>query len=392
MLDRYRFVDGKKLRCGYTTGTCSAAAAKGAAIMLLSGDRSEYVTIKTAGDTVLTLPLEDVVINSEEENSGLENSKAQSRETVRCAVRKDAGDDKDVTDGILVYATVKKTSGRGIKIDGGKGVGRVTRKGMNQPVGEAAINSGPRESIRGALEEVCAEYHYEGGFEVLIEVPEGEEIAKKTFNPRLGIEGGISILGTTGIVEPMSEQALIDTIRVEIQMKAAEGKKYLLVTPGNYGMDYVKGNTSLSPELAIKCSNFIGDTIDMAVEAGFEKMLLIGHIGKMVKLGSGIMNTHSKYADGRMETLAVCGIEAGLERAKLNYILSCNTTKEAVEYLEETGDLGKVMDCLMKRIEYNLELRTYGKMEIAAVVFSEPHGLLGMTTKAEEMLKIDGGF
>lgn len=392
MLDRYRFVDGKKLRCGYTTGTCSAAAAKGAAIMLLSGDRSEYVTIKTAGDTVLTLPLEDVVINSEEENSGLENGKAQSRETVCCAVRKDAGDDKDVTDGILVYATVKKTSGRGIKIDGGKGVGRVTRKGMNQPVGEAAINSGPRESIRGALEEVCAEYHYEGGFEVLIEVPEGEEIAKKTFNPRLGIEGGISILGTTGIVEPMSEQALIDTIRVEIQMKAAEGKKYLLVTPGNYGMDYVKGNTSLSPELAIKCSNFIGDTIDMAVEAGFEKMLLIGHIGKMVKLGSGIMNTHSKYADGRMETLAVCGIEAGLERAKLNYILSCNTTKEAVEYLEETGDLGKVMDCLMKRIEYNLELRTYGKMEIAAVVFSEPHGLLGMTTKAEEMLKIDGGF
>lgn len=392
MLDRYRFVDGKKLRCGYTTGTCSAAAAKGAAIMLLSGDRSEYVTIKTAGDTVLTLPLEDIVINSEEENSGLENGKAQSRETVRCAVRKDAGDDKDVTDGILVYATVKKTSGRGIKIDGGKGVGRVTRKGMNQPVGEAAINSGPRESIRGALEEVCAEYHYEGGFEVLIEVPEGEEIAKKTFNPRLGIEGGISILGTTGIVEPMSEQALIDTIRVEIQMKAAEGKKYLLVTPGNYGMDYVKGNTSLSPELAIKCSNFIGDTIDMAVEAGFEKMLLIGHIGKMVKLGSGIMNTHSKYADGRMETLAVCGIEAGLERAKLNYILSCNTTKEAVEYFEETGDLGKVMDCLMKRIEYNLELRTYGKMEIAAVVFSEPHGLLGMTTKAEEMLKIDGGF
>lgn len=392
MLDRYRFVDGKKLRCGYTTGTCSAAAAKGAAIMLLSGDRSGYVTIKTAGDTVLTLQLENIVINSEEENGGLENGKAQSGETVRCAVRKDAGDDKDVTDGILVYATVKKTSGRGIKIDGGKGVGRVTRKGMNQPVGEAAINSGPRESIRGALEEVCAEYHYEGGFEVLIEVPEGEEIAKKTFNPRLGIEGGISILGTTGIVEPMSEQALIDTIRVEIQMKAAEGKKYLLVTPGNYGMDYVKGNTSLSPELAVKCGNFIGDTIDMAVEAGFEKMLLIGHIGKMVKLGSGIMNTHSKYADGRMETLAVCGIEAGLERAKLNYILSCNTTKEAVEYLEETGDLGKVMDCLMKRIEYNLELRTYGKMEIAAVVFSEPHGLLGMTTKAEEMLKIDGGF
>ncbi|MCM1467544.1 MAG: cobalt-precorrin-5B (C(1))-methyltransferase CbiD, partial [Alistipes sp.] len=305
MLERYRFVDGKKLRCGYTTGSCAAAAALGAAKILLAGETVESVDLELSGEITLNLPLEDI---------------EKTDRWVRCGVRKDAGDDKDVTDKILVCAVVSKTD-KGIVIDGGTGVGRVTKKGMDQPVGAAAINSAPRGMIERTLLRLCGDLHYDGGLKVVIEVPEGEAAAAKTFNPRLGIEGGISILGTSGIVEPMSKQALIDTIRTEIQMKKAEGKRYLLITPGNYGLDFVRGNTALHAENAVKCSNYIGETLDMACEAGFEKVLLIGHIGKLVKLGSGIMNTHSRCGDGRMETLAACGIEAGVERDILLSVL-----------------------------------------------------------------------
>lgn len=376
MLERYRLVGGKNLRCGYTTGSCAVAAALGAAEMLLTKKCVETVDLTLSEEITLNLLLE----NTE-----------RTEDRVRCAVRKDAGDDKDITNGILIYAAVSKTE-KGIVIDGGTGVGRVTKKGMDQPVGAAAINSVPRKMIEENLFNLCRRLHYEGGLQVLIEVPNGAEIAAKTFNPRLGIEGGISILGTSGIVEPMSEQALIDTISVEINMKKAEGKKYLLVTPGNYGLDYVRGNTTLRAELAVKCSNYIGETLDIAVEAGFEKVLLIGHIGKLVKLGAGIMNTHSRCADGRMEALAACGIEAGLDRDILSAVLKCNTTDEAVELLTEHNCLEPVMDKLMIRIEKQMSLRVRGGMETAAVVFSNRFGLLGMTGKAAEMLEIKEGF
>lgn len=376
MLERYRFVDGKKLRCGYTTGSCAAGAAFGAAKILLTGETAKNVELTLSEGITLNLFLENI---------------ERTDTWVRCGVRKDAGDDKDVTDNILVCAAVSKTE-RGIVIDGGTGVGRVTKKGMDQPVGAAAINSAPRRMIEETLLGLCRQLHYDGGLKVLIEVPEGEKIAAKTFNPRLGIEGGISILGTSGIVEPMSEQALIDTIRTEIGMKRAEGKRFLLMTPGNYGLDYVRGNTALHAENAVKCSNYIGETLDMACEAGFEKVLLIGHIGKLVKLGSGIMNTHSRCGDGRMETLAACGIEAGIDRDTLLHILECNTTDEAVELLTRKQCLAPVMERLMIRIEKQMRLRVREELETAAVVFSNRFGLLGMTEKAAEFLKIKEGF
>lgn len=377
MLERYQFKNGQKLRCGYTTGSCAAGAAKGAAKALLENRKISQVELMVPGGVLLSLPLEDMRI---EENA------------VSCAVRKDAGDDKDVTDRILIYATVKKSRENGIRIDGGQGVGRVTKKGLNQPVGEAAINSVPRMMIRDAVQAVCEETGYEGGLSVLIEVPQGEELAQKTFNPRLGIVGGISILGTSGIVEPMSEQALLETIRTEISMKKAEGVKNLLVTPGNYGMDFVRGKTFFSSEHALKCSNFIGDTLDMALEAGFERFLLIGHIGKLVKLACGIMNTHSRYADGRMETLAACGIEAGIDMVLLQQILRCNTTDEALDLLQAADCLSDVMEVLISRIEKQMVQRVFNRMEVAAVVFSNQHGLLGKTSKADEMLESDKEF
>jgi len=372
MLERYRFRNGKNLRCGYTTGSCAAGASKGAAAILLTGKELSQVTLTLPGGEELLLELLDCSVEKEE---------------VRCAVKKDAGDDKDVTNGILIYATVKKWKEKEIRIEGGQGIGRVTKKGLDQPVGEAAINSVPRRMIQNAVKEVCKEVGYTGGLWITIEAPKGEELAQKTFNPRLGIIGGISILGTSGIVEPMSEQALLDTIRVEMNMKRAKGSKNLLLTPGNYGLDFVEKNTALSCEYAVKCGNFIGDTLDMAVEMGFEQVLLIGHIGKLVKLGSGIMNTHSQYADGRMETLAVCGIEAGIHLTLLRQILECNTTEEALECLKKAGCLTAIIDRLVKRIEEHLLLRVKGAIQVAAVLFSNQYGLIGKTSLAEELLK-----
>ena len=228
--------DGKKLRLGYTTGSCAAAAAKAAAWMLLSGSKKESIRLLTPKGMELTLAVEDICL---------------SPDCVRCAIRKDSGDDPDITRDTLIYAEVRKTETVGIVIDGGRGVGRVTKPGLDQPVGAAAINSVPRLMIREAVEEVCGLFGYTGGMYVVISAPDGETLAKKTFNPRLGIEGGISILGTTGIVEPMSEQALVDTIHVELRQRREGGADYVLLAPGNYGADYIKGVMGIDPATAV---------------------------------------------------------------------------------------------------------------------------------------------
>jgi cobalt-precorrin-5B (C1)-methyltransferase len=304
-----------------------------------------------------------------------------------CAVRKDAGDDVDVTDGILVFASVRQTKD-GITIDGGTGVGRVTKAGLEQPVGAAAINRVPRQMIAQALNDVAKEAGYEGGFHVIISVPDGEKIAAKTFNPRLGIEGGISILGTSGIVEPMSEKALVDTIRTQIGQMAAEGMKDLLLTPGNYGRDYARNVWHLDLERAVKCSNFIGETLDILCEYQFQRVLLVGHIGKLVKIGAGVMNTHSRQADARMETLCACAVDADAPGEILQKILHCITTDEALLLLRETGLLEETMKCLKKRISYHLNRRAYDGLTVEWITFSNEWGTLACSDGAEELAKM----
>lgn len=374
MLNEYIYKNQKKLRCGYTTGSCAAGAAKAAVMMLLAKDRVDTVKLMTPKGIELNLNIEDI---------------SRKPSGVRCGVRKDGGDDADVTDDLLIYASVSRLSVKKIIIDGGAGVGRVTKPGLNQPVGEAAINSVPRRMIGKEVEAVCALLKYEGGILVMIDVPEGAKVADRTFNPRLGIVGGISILGTSGIVEPMSECALIDTIQIEMNMKRAKGLRNLLVTPGNYGLDYVKGYTKLSYKNAVKCSNFIGETLDMAVNAGFEKVLLIGHIGKLVKIGAGIMNTHSKYADGRMEVLTACAVEADADMKLLKNLLLCNTTDDAVDLLKEYRILPQVMEKLIHRMEWHMRHRVLDKLEIGIITFSNKHGLLGKTENADNLLLLD---
>lgn len=372
MVEQFVYKDQKKLRCGYTTGSCAAAAAKAAAFILLSGGTVQSVSLLTPKGIPLTLPVLECT---------------SGEDWVRCAVKKDSGDDPDITNGVLVYATVQRQTDNGITIDGGIGVGRVTKPGLDQPVGAAAINTVPRQMIAAAVQEVQEELQDFTGLSVLIEIPAGVKLAARTFNPHLGIEGGISILGTSGIVEPMSEQALIDTIRAECRVCKAVGNQQLLAAPGNYGADFLRSQFPFLPETVVKCSNFIGETIDIAIELGFSRLLLIGHIGKLVKVGAGILQTHSRYADGRLETLAACGLRAGVDSALLCQLLDCVTTDAALDLLQKHGALEATMAVLMERIQYHLERRSDGKMEIGAVVFSNIYGLLGMTKNAGQWLE-----
>ena len=371
MLEKYVSKGSKKLRCGFTTGTCAAAASAGAARMLLSGKVIENITVMTPSGNSVTVGLTDI---------------KKENDYVSCAVQKDSGDDPDVTDKILVYSTVSYEKS-GITVDGGEGVGRVTKKGLKQQIGEAAINPVPRKMIEEQLKTAASDYSYDGGLKAVISVPMGIQIAKKTFNPRLGIEGGISILGTTGIVEPMSEQALIDTISVELDVRKAQNEEFIIVTPGNYGQDFLRDNLCIAVDKCVKCSNFIGDTIDMCIEKGFKSMLLVVHSGKLAKLGCTIYNTHSRYADGRMEAFALCAALCGAEREILENILGCITTDAALEILKKEGIFDETIKMLEKRIDRSLKLRAKGSIEIGMITFSEEYGILCKTENADNMLE-----
>ena len=358
------------LRCGYTTGSCAAAASKAAAIRILSGFFPESVELVTPKGKTLTLDVLEPFTGS-----GFAG----------CAIRKDSGDDPDITNGILVFAKVA-LSENGVSITGGEGIGKVTKPGLDQPVGEFAINSVPRKMIADALAEVSAQYDYTGGFIVEISVPGGEELAKHTYNPRLGIVGGISVIGTSGIIEPMSNAALIDTIRTELNMRKAEGHENVFFTLGNYGENYISREMPFDVEKSVKCSNFIGEAIDIALELGFKGILIIGHIGKLVKLGAGIMNTHSAQADGRMDVLVTCGVLAGADVKALRKLPDCATVDAALDILEEAGAVQKTLDVLACRAGYYLDAKVKGSAKTAAVMFSDKHGLTVRTAAADELI------
>lgn len=371
--DKYVLKNNKKLRLGYTTGSCAAGAARAAAQMLLLDSQVESVELLTPKGILLHLEILDI---RREENR------------VTCAVRKDGGDDPDMTNGMLIYATVQRSREPGVIIDGGPGIGRVTRKGLDQNVGEAAINTVPRAMILREVEQVRELSGYGGGLTVTITAPQGEAVGSRTFNPRLGIEEGISILGTTGIVEPMSETALIKSIEAEMNMRLAQGEEYLLITPGNYGAAYLREHMELPFEKNIKCSNFLGETLDMALSKGVKGILFVSHIGKFVKAAGGIMNTHSRQADSRAEILAANAIRGGADLDTARKILDTGTTDEALEILTEAGCLRETMKEITRRIQYYLDHHTYGQMLTGAVIFSHGYGYLGQTENAEKLINL----
>lgn len=371
-MEGYIVKGGKTLRLGYTTGSCAAAAAKAAAAALLTGRFPDTVTILTPRGISLKLRVREPRLTPE---------------SASCAIEKDGGDDPDVTKGTLIFAAVSRSDAPGVTIDGGRGIGRVTKPGLDQPVGAAAINSVPRRMIREAVEEVMALSDDHGGLKVVVSAPDGEALAKRTFNPRLGIVGGISILGTTGIVEPMSERALVDTIRVELRQRRAVGGEYVLLTPGNYGSEFIRDSLGLDPSLAVQSSNYIGDTLDICRELGFRGALLVGHIGKLVKLAGGMLNTHSKFGDCRMEILAAHGAAAGLPAEKTREVLNCVACDDALRILGEAGVRRETLERVTERAAFHLTARGGETLETGMILFSKAYGLLGQTDNARALMQ-----
>lgn len=375
--EAYIYVGQQKLRRGYTTGSCAAAAAQAAARVLFGEEEPKTVELTVPKGLTLWIP-----VHSVQKYEGL----------AQASVCKDSGDDPDVTDHIEVVVSIQPNPTPGITIQGGQGVGRVTKPGLEMPVGEAAINKTPRRMIREQIELVQQEHpEWEGvGLLVTVSIPKGEEIAKKTYNPRLGIERGISVLGTSGIVEPMSEKALTDSIRLELSMLKEAGHKTVLITPGNYGKTFLSEGefSSLAPiaPYAVKCSNFVGDTLDYCVQMGFDTALLVGHIGKFSKLAAGIMNTHSHYADGRLEVFTAHAALCGASRETLFALMQSVTTDEAIALLDREGIRKAVLDSMLTKIEEHVRARAGETMQTGVILFSNQYGYLGQTAGCESVL------
>ena len=362
---------GRRLRRGYTTGTCAALAAAGAVRLLLTGEKPLQLTLMTPAG--LPVEVEPRVCRME-------------GEAALCLVEKDGGDDIDVTAGLLIGARVERSSPPGITIEGGPGVGRVTKPGLDQRVGEAAINRVPREMISREVRAVCAAAGYDGGIKVTVLAPGGEAAAQKTFNPQLGIEGGISILGTSGIVEPMSLSALVETIALELRQAAALGHRRAILTPGNYGLEFLKERGLDRLEIpVVKCSNFIGEALDLGAEHGFREILLVGHAGKLVKLAGGIMNTHSRWADCRTELFCAHAALAGAGRELCRALMEAPSADGCIALLDGAGLWEPVMESLLSAIQVHLDRRAAGAFRTGAVLFSNQYGLLGLTRGGEEL-------
>ena len=384
---------GKLMRRGYTTGSCAAAASKAAAVMLLSGEETDSIKLDTPKGITLTLDVLDIL---------------RGPGFARCAIRKDSGDDPDDTNGTLIYATVSSLHAGipeeelvmqprtasveqlddRVEIWGGIGVGKVTKPGLSCKVGGPAINPVPRKMITREVLAAMKQYGCDETLRVVISIPDGPAIAPKTFNPRLGIEGGISVLGTSGIVEPMSDRALIDTMYTEMDSRKANGYKDLLVFFGNYGADFTRDEMKIDIRTAVTCSNFVGELLDYAVLQGFESVLIIGHSGKLIKLAQGVMNTHSKYADCRSEFLALQAMFHGASPAVGKEIYQALTTDEMTKILKREGLFEAVMEEAARKIDFYMQKRVHGKLKTGAILFSNVYGILGETAGAEELLKL----
>lgn len=384
---------GRLMRRGYTTGSCAAAASKAAAVMLLSGEQTDTVKLETPKGITLTLEVLDIL---------------RGPGYVRCAIRKNSGDDPDDTNGTLVYSTVSRPDAaipaeeacmqpqtpsveqldERVEIWGGLGVGKVTKPGLACQVGGPAINPVPRKMITREVLTAQSRYGYDGKLRVVISIPEGPEIAPKTFNPRLGVVGGISVLGTSGIVEPMSDRALIETMYAEIDSRKANGYDDMLVFFGNYGADFTRDELHIDISRAVTCSNFVGELLDYAVLKKFKSLLIIGHSGKLIKLAQGVMNTHSKYADCRSEFLALQAIFHGASPSIGREIYNSLTTDEITKILKREGLFETVMAEAAKKIDFYMQKRVHGKLQTGAVLFSNVYGILGKTKAADALLEL----
>ena len=362
--------NGKSYRKGYTTGSCATAAAKVAALMVLRQQVINQVSIVTPSGVTLRLNVEQPLICGQ---------------LASAAIRKDGGDDVDATHGMLIFAQVALNDSGSISIVGGEGVGTVTRKGIGLPVGSSAINRTPLHTIEEAVREVIGP---ERGAEIVIFAPEGEERAQKTYNGRLGILGGISIIGTTGIVTPMSEESWKRSLALELEMKRAQGITSVILVPGNHGERFVQEQMQLSGDRVVTMSNFVGYMLQETQRLGFRRVVLVGHLGKLIKVAAGIFHTHSHIADGRMETLVTRLALMGAPRELLQAVFECSTTEAAMELIEQQGwqaVYNDIAQAICARINQMLRFAVQ-PLQCDAVLFSFDNIVLGSNRPVNDIV------
>lgn len=369
-MDDYAYVNGKKLRKGFTTGTCATAATAAAISMILNQDIEEKVTVSTANGVEVTMDIKDPSFGEL---------------TASAAVEKDGGDDADATHGLLIYSTVTLLpDSNDIEIDGGEGVGRVTQKGLKCDVGMAAINPTPRAMIEKTARQLLGP---NCGAKIIISVPGGEETAKLTYNSRLGIVGGISILGTTGIVNPMSEESWKASITIELTMLYNQGYRSVVLAPGNYGEDFATNVLGIPPHRIVNMSNFVGHVLKEVQRIGFTRVLMVGHMGKFVKVAGGIFSTHSKDSDARMEIIMANLALLGAPVELLEKVDQCITTDAAGTLIEEYH-YEEVYQVLVDKMKFRSErLLRNRKPEVSidVVTFGTEVGYLASTQTLEEI-------
>ena len=406
-MEEYVYIDGKKYRRGYTTGSCATGASKAAVYMLITKNRINTINIDTPKGIPLLLKVDNINI---------------SDTFVECSIKKDGGDDIDATHTMDIYAraeiVAKNDKNKGyltlkdidslstnseckselykfIRVYGGTGIGVVTKKGLSVDVGKPAINPTPLKMINHEIRKLIGD-NFEsilGNDEVLkitIFAPQGETVAKKTFNPRLGIVGGISIIGTTGIVEPMSDEGWKKSLSIELQMKKEQGLDKIILVPGNHGEQFIREKLNLDIKYVVRVSNFIGYMIKEAQRIGYKKILMAGHIGKFIKVSAGIFNTHSKVADARSEILVANLALMGARYEFLNKINQCVTTEEAVELINNS-EYREVYNILSNKCRERVKQylnEDSDDIDVEVIIFSMDKSLLGKSDNTDDLVEV----
>ena len=354
----------KILRGGFTTGAAAAAGVKAALIFFSANKIVREVEITALDGTILKIPIKNV------ERLG---------EKIIVEVIKDAGDDPDITNGVSIF-TATKIVGKEIIFRAGIGVGKITKAGLQLEVGEPAINPGPRQLIKNVAKSFGVE-----GLEVEISIPKGIELAKKTLNPILGVEGGLSIIGSTGVLRPMSEEAFKNSLVPQIDVAKAAGFENLIFVPGKIGETIAK-KFELPEGAIIQTSNFIGFMLEKAAEKNISKIILCGHLGKLIKVAAGIFHTHNRIADARLETLAAYSAAEGLSSSEVQKILNSSTTEEAAQIISK-NNLEIVYKKIAERASFRAKRYVFEKIEVGTILANYAGEILGCDEIAEKICK-----
>lgn len=355
-----------KLRTGFTTGTSAAAGAKACVLSILNKKKVDFVDV--------TLPKKSKI------QIKIEKCEFDSQRAI-CSVIKDGGDDPDVTHGAEICTEVSFTDRLGqIEIDGGEGVGKVTKPGLGLEIGSAAINPTPKRMITENILEVAKDILKKNGIKVLISVPKGKELAIKTDNPRLGILGGISILGTSGIVIPYSTASFAAAIRQSIDVTLAMGDNSVVLTTGGRSEDFSKRIIDLSEHCFIQMGDFSGYTMQQCAKKGIKKAHVAGFIGKLTKMGMGVKQTHVKGSKVDMKFLADIARKCNAPSQVIEEIKHANTARHVLELVTNKNLIG-YFDLICSQVYDKLRQHSENKIELDVIMFDFDGNVIGRFPK-----------